>query len=70
MLNMFDITIKCESADEARMFFNAPQYYNLLSDLYQAARNCQKHGDGNLDVVLNNFLSEICHAIDNSTGAY
>mgnify|MGYP000293692479 FL=1 len=70
MSNIFNITINCDSADEARVYLNAPQYHNLLSDLYHSARTCQKHGDGNLDVVLNNFLSEICNAVDNSTGAY
>jgi len=70
MLNMFDITIKCESAEEARVYLNANQYLALLDDIYQAVRQCQKHGDGDLDKVLENFLPEICHAIDNSTGAY
>ena len=67
---MFDITIKCETAEQARIFINAPQYFALLDDIYQAVRQCQKHGDGDLDKVLENFLPEICHAIDNSTGAY
>jgi hypothetical protein len=68
--NMFDITIKCESAEEARIYLNAPQYLNLLSDLYESARQSKKHGDGDLDKVLENFLSEICTAVDNSGGAY
>jgi hypothetical protein len=67
---MFDITIKCESAEEARVYLNANQYLNLLEDIYNSVRQCQKHGDGDLDKVLNNFLPEISHAIDNSTGAY
>ena len=70
MLNMFDITIKCESADEARVYLNANQYLALLDDIYNAVRNSQKHGDGDLDKVLEMFLPEICHAIDNSMGAY
>jgi hypothetical protein len=67
---MFDITIKCESADEARVYLNANQYLALLDDIYNAVRNSQKHGDGDLDKVLEMFLPEICHAIDNSMGAY
>ena len=67
---MFDITIKCESAEEARVYLNANQYLALLDDIYQAVRSTQKHGDGDLDKVLNNFLTEICHAIDHSAGAY
>ena len=67
---MFDITIKCESAEQARVYLNANQYLNLLEDIYNAVRSTQKHGDGDLDKVLENFLPEISHAIDNSTGAY
>lgn len=67
---MFDITIKCETAEQARMFLNAPQYFALLDDIYQAVRNTQKHGDGDLDKVLENFLPDISRAIDNSEGAY
>ena len=70
MLNMFDITIKCENAEQARVYLNGPQYLNLLEDIYNAVRSSQKHGDGDLNKVLDNFLSEICHAIDHSTGAY
>jgi hypothetical protein len=67
---MLELNIKCESHEEARVYLNAQQYHNLLSDIYQAARSSQKHGDGDLDKVLNNFLSDICNAIDNSDGAY
>jgi hypothetical protein len=67
---MLELKITCESHEEARVYLNALQYHNLLSDLYQAARLSEKHGDGDLDKVLHNFLSEICNAVDNSNGAY
>ena len=67
---MLELKITCESHEEARVYLNAPQYHNLLSDVYQAARSSQKHGDGDLGKVLKSFLLDICNAVDNSNGAY
>jgi hypothetical protein len=67
---MFELNIKCESADEARIYINGPQYLNLLEDIYNAVRASQKHGDGDLDKVLEMFLPDISRAIDHSEGAY
>lgn len=68
---MLELKIKCESHDEARVYLNAPQYHNLLSDLYQAIRLAQKHGtDADVLAKVNSLLPDINRAIDNSTGAY
>jgi hypothetical protein len=68
---MLELKIQCESADEARVYLNAHQYHNLLSDLMTAFRNAQKHGtDADVVRVVTNFYPDICNAVDNSTGAY
>lgn len=68
---MLKLEITCTSADEARVYLNAPQYHNLLSDLYAELRNARKHGDDAAVLrVVDNFYSDLCNAIDNSTGAY
>ena len=68
---MLELKLNCETDTEARIYLNAPQYHNLLSDLQQAIRNAQKHGtDQDLVRVVNSFYADICHAVDNSQGAY
>jgi len=68
---MLELNIKCESLEEARVYLNAHQYHNLISDLYSALRNARKHGKPS-DVlqVFDNFLPELCKAIDSIEGAY
>lgn len=68
---MLELKIPCESADEARMYLNAPQYHNLISDLYQCLRSAQKHGeDSDVLKVVDKFMPDLVHAIDHNTGAY
>ena len=68
---MITLTLNCESNDEARVYLNAPQYHNLLSDLYAALRSAQKHGTTvNLLQTVNRFMPELANAVDNSQGAY
>lgn len=68
---MLELKIQCESADEARVYLNAPQYHNLLSDLMARIRSAQKYGtDAHVLEVVANFYPDICAAVDNSTGAY
>jgi hypothetical protein len=68
---MLELKIQCDSADEARVYLNAHQYHNLLSDLMTAFRNAQKHGtDSDVLRVVANFYPDLCNAVDNSTGAY
>jgi len=68
---MIKLEISCESADEARVYLNAAQYHNLISDMCQAFRNAQKHGtDADVLQVVANFYPDLCTATENSTGAY
>lgn len=68
---MLKLEIACESHDEARVYLNAHQYHNLLSDLMNAIRSAQKHGsDKDLLFQINHFYPDICKAVDNSMGAY
>jgi len=68
---MLELNLKCESLDEARVYLNAPQYLNLIDDLYNALRTSRKHGtDADVLAVVDNYMSELCDAIDNSNGAY
>ena len=68
---MLELRITCESADEARVYLNAHQYHNLLSDIQLAFRNAQKYGDeAALAASAKKFYPDICQAVENSTGAY
>ena len=68
---MIKLNISCETADEARVYLNAPQYHNLISDLYAALRSARKHGnDGEVLRVVDSFTNDLCNAVDNSEGAY
>lgn len=68
---MLELKLTCQSHDEARVYLNAHQYLNLLSDFAEAASNAQKHGtDGDVVKVVENFLTDFYKAIDNSMGAY
>jgi len=68
---MLELNIKCESIDEARIYLNAPQYLNLITDLQVAIRNAQKHGnDASVLQVVNAFYPDLCKAVDDNTGAY
>lgn len=68
---MIEITIKCESADEARTYLNAPQYLNLLQDFYEALRGARKHGtDADVLLQVEQFYPDLAKAIDHNTGAY
>lgn len=68
---MLELKIQCESADEARIYLNAPQYHNLLEDLRVALRNAYKHGDDKDALkVLENFYPDITAACDHNQGPY
>jgi hypothetical protein len=68
---MLELKIKCESPEEARVYLNAHQYLNLLSDFYAAVRNAKKHGtDQDVLKTVNMFEHDFISAIDNSEGAY
>jgi hypothetical protein len=68
---MLELKIKCESPEEARVYLNAHQYLNLLSDFYAAVRNAKKHGtDQDVLKTVDMFEHDFISAIDNSEGAY
>jgi hypothetical protein len=69
---MLELKIQCADADEARMYLNAPQYYNLLDDLRNALRSAQKHGgtDDHVVRVVQNFFPDLTTACDHHQGPY
>lgn len=68
---MLELNIKCECLDEARIYLNALEYHNLISDLYQCLRSAQKHGeDSDVLKVVSKFMPDLQHAIDHNLGAY
>lgn len=68
---MLELNIKCEDAEQARVYLNAPQYLSLLQDLQQAIRNAKKHGnDISVLRVVDTFYSDINAACEHSEGAY
>jgi len=68
---MLELKISCETADEARIYLNAPQYHNLLEDLRVALRNAYKHGsDADVLKVVENFFGDITIACDHNQGPY
>ena len=69
--NMINLTIKCDSNEEARVYLNAHQYLNLISDFYAAIRSAKKHGsDQDVLKTVDMFEHDFISAIDNSEGAY
>ena len=68
---MLELKIQCDTAEDARIYLNAPQYHNLLDDLRNALRNAYKHGDDkDALVVLQNFYTDITAACDSHQGPY
>lgn len=68
---MLELKLNCETADEARVYLNAPQYLNLLQDLRANLRNAMKHGtDADVVKVAQNFFPDITAACDHHTGTY
>ena len=68
---MLELNIKCEDADQARVYLNAHQYHNLLSDLMNAIRQAQKHGtDADVVKVVASFYPDICRATEHNQGPY
>ena len=68
---MLELKIPCESAEQAMMYLNAPQYYNLLTDLREALRGAFKHGtDQDVLKVMATFYPDITQACDHNQGAY
>lgn len=68
---MLELKINCGGVDEARVYLNAQQYLNLISDLYTALRSARKHGsDADVLAKVELFMPDLQAAIDNSTGPY
>ena len=63
---MLQLKINCESITDARVYLNAPQYLNLISDLTEALRQAQKHGnDKSVVKVVETFMPHLINASDN-----
>jgi len=68
---MLELNLKCESLEEARVYLNAHQYLNLISDFYVAIRSAKKHGtDADVLKAVEVFYPDIIRAVDHSEGAY
>jgi hypothetical protein len=68
---MLELNIKCTDLDEARVYLNAPQYHNLLTDLYAAFRQARKHGtDADVVKAVDTFYLNIIMACEHHTGPY
>lgn len=68
---MLELKLKCKSVDEARIYLNGLQYYNLLGDMREALRAAYKHGtEAEVLKVINGFYPDIDRAVDNNSGAY
>jgi len=67
---MLQLKLNCESVDEARVYLNAQQYLNLITDLTEALRTASKHGtDADVVKVVENFMPVLYNCVDN-TGPY
>jgi hypothetical protein len=68
---MIELKITCESAEEARIYLNATQYLNLITDLYESLKKSRKHGtDEDVLNVVDNYMGDLSAAVDHSQGAY
>lgn len=68
---MIEVTIKCETPEEARIYLNATDYIGLLQDMYAALRSARKHGnDADVVRVVESFYADISKACDHAEGAY
>jgi hypothetical protein len=70
---MLELNIKCDSVEEARVYLNAQQYLNLITDFAEALRNAEKYSD-NVDqamlLALNGYKDDFRRAAEHHTGAY
>ncbi len=63
------LTLNCESPAEAHLYLNAPQYYNLLSDLHSLIRSSEKY-DTKLEDSIKSFYPELSAIIESHLGPY
>ena len=70
---MLELNIKCDSVEQARVYLNAQQYLNLITDFAEALRNAEKYSD-NVDqamlLAVNGYKSDFRRAAEHHTGAY
>lgn len=73
---MLELNIKCEDADQARIYLNAPQYHNLLSDLYNELHKAKKYSESpalevlEVNRVLNIFYDDLVTVVEHHLGPY
>ena len=63
------LTINCETKDEATMYLNAQQYLNLLSDIQSQIRDCLKY-EQNMNTTLNSIYKDVCQCTEHHLGPY
>jgi 7,8-dihydro-6-hydroxymethylpterin-pyrophosphokinase len=65
---MIEITIKCESCEEAQRYLSAPSVYSLISDFANAVRTAKKYGDDKKVLeVLDSFEPDFWRVVDFET---
>lgn len=68
---MLELKLTCETADELRVYLNAQEYHNLLSDFLEAVRTAKKYGDAAAVLkAVDRFLPDMYSAVEHHTGAY
>lgn len=69
---MIKLEITCESAEEARIYINAPQLQNLVTDFFHVIRNSRKHVGTEQDIfkLVETYFNEFAVASNHPEGPY
>lgn len=66
---MIKLEIQCEDTDEARVVLNAHNYLCLIADFTNQIRLARKH-DGDVNQVINKFITDFYTATEHHQGPY
>lgn len=70
---MLELKIQCEDAAQARVYLNAQQYHNLITDFAEALRNAEKYSDNPdqaMQLVFGGYKSDFLNAAQHHQGPY
>jgi hypothetical protein len=68
---MLKLELVCDSAEQARVYLNAQQYFNLLLDLEESfSQVTEETSHQELLYIIDTFLPNIKAAVCNHEGAY
>lgn len=70
---MLELKIQCEDVDQARVYLNAVQYHNLITDFAEALRNAEKYSDNPDQAMLLavvGYKSDFLNAAQHNQGPY